>query len=187
MSCDVSGVCFCHWSLFQSACEGWDHSQGMWEDLIACPAAHDWALGAPFWSQAPALWPDACKKKQESVPWHWTCTAGRARTPLWNSTMPKISLWPDSGQEHLSLLQTGSKITMGIPNKTFAGKFPVEEEHQGLSNTSRISPAVMSSVLAFDRLPVPKERIWNHFLHHWGAANSRMLRKGTSEVKCKAA
>lgn len=37
-----------------------------------------------------------------------------------------------SGQEHLSLLQTGSKIMMGIPNKTFAGKLPGEEEHQGL-------------------------------------------------------
>lgn len=57
------------------------------------------------------------------------------------------------------MLQTGREIMMGIPNKTFAGRFPVEEEHQGLSNTSRISPAVMSSVLAFDKLPVPKERI----------------------------
>lgn len=32
----------------------------------------------------------------------------------------------------LSLLQTGSKIMMGIPNKTFSGRFPVEEERQGL-------------------------------------------------------
>lgn len=87
----------------------------------------------------------------------------------------------------LSLLQTGSKIMMGIPNKTFSGRFPVEEERQGLWNTSRISLAVMSSVLPFDKLPVPKDWIWNHFLHHWCATNSRMLRKGTSVVKCKAA
>lgn len=32
----------------------------------------------------------------------------------------------------LSLLQTGSKIMMGNPSKTLAGKFPVEEEHEGL-------------------------------------------------------